>query len=181
MSHPLVLILGYSEAAMLLRKPGTVDVRAIIAIHGQREYPVETEGVAHSLVLRFDDSEAPRQTDPIHAARIRVRKREAADYGLDLSPPTMEHARKIIDFAGSISDLDGVLLCQCLGGVSRSSAAALLCLAAWTGAGCEQSCIAKVLAVRSCAFPHRDLVAFGDEILARNGKLVAALRQAERS
>lgn len=90
MKHPKVLILGYSEAAMLLRKPGTVDVRAIIAIHGQREFPVETDSVTHSLVLRFDDSEAPSQSDPIHAARIRGRRREAAEFGLRLSPPTVK-------------------------------------------------------------------------------------------
>jgi predicted protein tyrosine phosphatase len=44
-------------------------------------------------------------------------------------PPTLEHARLIIDFAKSISEIEGGLLCHCLGDVSRSPAAALICLA----------------------------------------------------
>lgn len=181
MEHPPILILGYSEASMLLRKPGSIDIRAVIAIHGQREYPVETDGRAHSLVLRFDDSEAPSQTDLMHAARIRVRTREAANFGLELSPPTIEHARRIIEFASSIAALDGVLLCQCFAGVSRSAAAALICLAVWTGPGLETYCIKKVRSVRACAVPHRDLVGFADELLERRGRLMHAVRDADRN
>ncbi len=180
MSHPRVVALGYSEAGMLLRKPGTLDIQAIIAIHGQREYPVETDCVAHRLVLRFDDVEAPDPKDPLHAARIRLRQREAAEVGLAPTPPTADHARSIIEFARSIRDLDGVLLCQCLGGVSRSPAAALLCLATWTGPGHEQVCVEHLLTVRPCAVPHRDLVAFGDEMLGRGGRLVEAVRHADQ-
>ncbi len=175
MTHPPLLILGYSEAGMLLRKPGAVDVRAIISIHGQREYAVETGGVPHRLVLRFDDTEAPSTTDPIHAARVRLRQREAAKVGLTLTPPTIDHARSIIDFARSVAELDGTLLCQCQGGVSRSSAAALLCLAAWTGPGQEHYCVERLLAARDCAVPHRDLVAFGDDLLHREGELTRAM------
>ena len=178
MIHPSILVLGYSEASMLLRKPGTVNVRAIIAIHGQREFPVETRDVPHSLILQFDDTEAPSRTDPIHAARIRLRQREAAEMGLRLTPPAVEHASSIIDFARSIRRLDGILLCECLGGVSRSAAAALLSLATWTGPGQEQYCVERVLSVRPCAVPHADLVKFGDELLCRDGRLLEALRRA---
>jgi len=175
--HPPVIVLGYSEAAMLLRTPHDIDVRAIIAIHGQREYPVETGGVPHALVLEFDDAEAPHPGDPEHAARLRIRQRQAAEFGLRLSPPTIEHARQIIEFAESIRAMDGVLLCQCLAGVSRSAAAALLCLSQWTGPGREDDCVKLLLAVRPCASPHPDLVRFGDECLARQGRLVTAMER----
>ncbi len=176
MKHPNVLILGYSEAGMLLRKPGESDVRAIISIHGQREYAVECDNIPHQLVLQFNDTEAPRDDDPIQAARIQYRQREAMNSDAALTPPTMDHARSIIDFASSIADIKGTLLCQCQGGISRSSAATLLCLAAWTGEGNEAYCVERVLAVRPSAVPHRDLVAFGDELLKRKGNLVAALQ-----
>ena len=179
MTHPPVLVLGYSEAAMLLRKSHTADVLAIIAIHGQREYPVETSEVPYSLVLQFDDTEAPSRTDPIHASRIRLRQREAAEIGLTLTPPTVEHAKSVIDFAHSIRRMDGTLLCQCQGGVSRSPAAALLCLATWTSPGREQYCVKQVLSVRPSAVPHADLVTFGDELLHRDGRLVEALQRAQ--
>ena len=75
-------------------------------------------------------------------------------------------------------DMDGTLLCQCQGGISRSSAAALLCLATWTGPGREEYCIERLRAVRPSVLPHRNLVAFGDEFLGRKGKLLATLRHA---
>lgn len=175
MTHPPVLVLGYSEAGMLLRKPGAANIRAIIAIHGQQEHPVETDGVSHSVILRFDDTEAPSATDPLHAARVGLRQRKAEEVGLTLAPPTVDHARSIVDFARSIAELDGILLCQCQGGISRSPAAALLCLAAWTGPGQEQYCVERLLSLRPSAVPHRDLVTFGDELLHREGKLMKAL------
>lgn len=180
MTHPPVLVLGYAEAGMLLRKPSTVDVRAIIAIHGQREYPVEVDGVSHSLVIQFDDTEVPSATDPIEAYAVRSRQRKAADVGLTLTPPTLDHARSIIAFARCISEMAGVLLCQCQGGISRSPAAALLCLATWTGPGRERYCVERLLSIRPSAVPHRDLVAFGDEVLQREGRLTAAVHRLQR-
>lgn len=95
--------------------------------------------------------------------------------GLNFSPPTEAHARAIIEFARKIQPVDGILLRQCLAGISRSSAAALLCLTEWTGPGHECDCVEHVLAIRPAAQPHRDLVRFGDRILNRNGRLLAAL------
>ncbi len=103
------------------------------------------------------------------------RQRQAAELGLSLSPPTMEHARLIIEFAHSIRAVEGLLLCHCLGGVSRSPAAALLCFAAWTGRGNERACVERLLEIRACALPHRDLVGYGDTLLRRNGELISAL------
>jgi len=173
--HASVLVLGYSEASMLLKRPDSAKVRAIIAIHGLREYPVAVHDVTHSLILQFDDTEAPSSSDPIHAARIRFRQRRAADDGLVVVPPSVEHARRIIDFALAIREIDGMLLCQCQGGVSRSPAAALLCLATWTSPGRERDCVAQLFDTRPSAVPHRDLVRFGDELLHRNGDLLQAL------
>jgi len=176
-AHPAVLILGYSEAAMYIRGPSAADVNAIISIYGQREYPLDVEGLAHALILRFDDTEAPNEDDPIHAYQIRLRQRKAAEIGLELIPPTLDHARSIIEFARSISSLEGTLLCQCHAGISRSPAAALLCLATWTRPGQEQACVARIRAARPAAVPHHDLVAFGDRLLQRNGNLLASIEE----
>lgn len=177
-NHPPLLVLGYSQAAMLLRKPDRSGVEAIIAIHGQREYPVDTDGVRHSLILDFEDTEAPSRTDPIHAARIRMRARKAAEIGLRLTPPAPDHAKSVIEFAQSIRTMKGALLCHCHGGISRSPAMALLCLATWTGPDREKYCVEHLLAICPAAVPHLDLVTFGDEFLQRKGKLVQAIQDA---
>ncbi len=159
---------------MLLLRPDAARVKAIISIHGHHEFGVESE-ISHRLDLNFDDVETPDQSDPIAAYHTIPRNRWDAENGLTRRAPRVEDARAIIDFAGSIKAIDGVVLCHCGGGMSRAPAAALLCLAAWTGEGNERYCVERVLKVRPCASPHRDLVRFGDEILNRGGRLVSAV------
>lgn len=175
--HPDILILGTSEASMLLCKPEGCAIDAVISIHGQREFSVEAPHARHRLVLQFDDWELPEADDPLREARIGLRRREAAEYGLSLIPPAREHALAIIDFAGAIRDYARTLLCQCHGGVSRSTAAALICLAVWRGKGAERECLREILAIRACAQPQRDLVRFADPCLNREGALIDALDQ----
>ncbi len=175
MTCPDLIIAGYSEACMMLRQAKIPDLRGVIAIHGQREYPVECDALAYRLVLEFDDTEAPSETDLMQAARIAIRRRQAAEIGLRLTPPTLEHASAIVAFARSVANLDGAILCHCHAGISRSPAAAILCLAAWTAPGEESACVERVLALRPSAMPHRDLVAFGDAVLSRGGRLLDAL------
>jgi predicted protein tyrosine phosphatase len=78
--------------------------------------------------------------------------------GRPMSPPTIEDARAIIDFADSIRDLKGTVLCQCQGGISRSPAAALLCLATWTQKGEEEYCMRTLRQIAPAAVPHRGLI-----------------------
>lgn len=162
---------------MLLRAPGATEIGAVISLHGQREHAVITPSGTPHLRLQFDDA-AAESDDPIEAARLRMRRRAAAEIGLRLEPPRREHAESILNFAREHSALRGALLCQCLAGVSRSSAAALLCLASWTEPGDEPACVAYLYRVRACAQPHRDLIVWGDSILERKGRLLHALEVA---
>jgi predicted protein tyrosine phosphatase len=139
---------------MFVRTSAADDLRGVITIHCQREYPLDVpvEGVRR-LALEFDDTEAPSTSDPIHAAQVRLRQRQAAEVGLRLCPPTVDDAKSIIDFAISMREAGGVLLCHCQAGISRSPAAALICLAAWTGPGHERDCVSYVLKIRPAATP----------------------------
>lgn len=177
-NRPSILILGYSEADAVLRSTSRPDVRAILSIHGHREFPVDRHGVARHLVLEFDDCNAPDASDPFAQARHRIRQREADEIGLRMQPPTIVHTQQIVDFAMSIADVGGTLLCQCLAGVGRSPAAALICLASWSGPGEERRCVDHVFSLRPCAIPNESLVQFGDVALNRDGRLLAALREA---
>lgn len=174
--RPSILILGYTEAATTLKAANREGVGAVIAIHGFREFPVDAGAIKHVLSLEFDDCNAPVIDDPLAAAQFRIRQRDAAEVGLRLQPPTLNHAVQIIEFATQIANVGGTLLCHCLAGVGRSPAAALICLATWTHPGEELDCMREVLAARPCAIPNESLVAFADSALGRDGRLISALR-----
>lgn len=65
-SHPQLVVLGYSEASMFLRGTAKPKVSSIISIHGAREFGVEAE-VARRLDLTFDDVEASAPDDMLAA------------------------------------------------------------------------------------------------------------------
>jgi len=171
---------GYSEAAMLLRQPAGAHVEAIISIHGSHEYAVDAPGVSRRLTLRFDDVDVPDPHDAISMYRSWVQFKWAEEIGRPVTPPRPEDAEAIIGFARSIEDMDGMLLCQCQAGISRSPAAALLCLAAWTGAGREKDCVEQIMRLRPAAMPHVGLVRYGDAVLGRGGEMVRAVLEARR-
>src|SRR5688572_7104359 len=125
-THPSLLVLGFSEAGMLLSRPDLTRIDAVISIHGAREHAVDVPAATHRLALGFDDTESIDWTDPTRAEAAYARQKWSKEMGRPLTPPTIDHARAIIDFARTIADLDGTLLCQCQAGISRSPAAALL-------------------------------------------------------
>ena len=174
MHHPTLQILGYSEAAMYLRRAARPEVAAIISIHGRREFGVEADGVSR-LDLTFDDVDVPVPGDMLGLQIAMSRKRWAEENGLFEVAPASSDAASIIAFAREIQNISGNVLCHCGGGMSRAPAAALICLAVWRGPDCEADCVAEVFRLRRGAVPHAGLVRFADELLGRGGRLVAAL------
>ncbi len=170
---PTLVILGYSQAAQFLRTPDAARLTALISIHGTHEFGIET-GVPHRLDLTFDDAPSPDHPDPIAAYHARQFLQHQRDNGRELHPPAPADAQAIITFARTIQNLEGILLCHCNGGISRSPAAALLCLAAWTSPGDEERITQHLRQICPAAQPHPDLIRFGDQILNRGGKLAAA-------
>lgn len=174
-AHPPILVFGYSEAAMFLRSRSS-EIGGIISICGKFEPRLDVNCDACHLDLEFDDADEVDMTDPDRALQAWARQKYAKEMGRPVTPPRFDDAESIIDFALQMKDSNGFILCQCQAGVSRSSAAALLCLAAWTEAGQEEYCAQKLLEIRSCAVPLRSLVAYGDQILGREGRLISAMR-----
>lgn len=178
-AHPPILALGRSEAAMLMKsRPGGIKI--VISICGQSEPPLEIESIPHRLVLHFDDTELVDTTDPLSAHQAWIRRKWAAETGRELRAPNMEDAKAIVEFARQAKDTDGTVLCCCQAGISRSPAAALLCLAAWMGKGHEDTCIDELLRVRPSAMPLLSLVRFGDALLGFDGELVRCVLEARQ-
>ncbi|MBC8107899.1 MAG: hypothetical protein H7Z14_15025 [Anaerolineae bacterium] len=177
MEQPDLLILGYSEAAMFLKSVATNSISAIISIHGPREFGVECD-VKRRLDLSFDDADVPNANDSLAIQSAIARQRWNQRNGLSEVVPELTDAQRIIDFARTLENEGGTLLCHCGAGISRASAAAFICLAVWEGEGYESQCITEVRRLRPNAQPHEGLVRFADQLLARNGKLTCALKLA---
>ena len=85
------------------------------------------------------------------------------------------HVEKVIDVAHEIQRQDGKLLVHCEAGISRSSAAALTVFATWLGAGKEQEAVDRTYAAQPDAWPNNQFVELADELLGRDGALIAAV------
>jgi predicted protein tyrosine phosphatase len=175
MSHPPLVILGYSEASMFLRRSPRPEVAGIISIHGRREFGVEADA-PHRIDLTFDDVEVPAPGDDVALYRAMARMRWAEQNGLLETSPAPSDVAAIIEFARAVQEItDAVILCHCGGGMSRAPAAALICLAVWRGPGTERECVGEVIRLRRGAVPHVGLVRFADRLLGRGGALLDAV------
>ena len=87
--------------------------------------------------------------------------------------PEREHVEELIAFLRG-ADRDAPMVIHCLAGVSRSSAAAMIALAL-DAPGQEAAASGAVRAASAYALPNRRIVSLADEVLGRDGRLLAAL------
>ncbi|MFS8044826.1 tyrosine phosphatase family protein [Rhizobium sp. BR 314] len=97
----------------------------------------------------------------------------------DLIAPQEAHVRAIVDFAGEW-DRASPLLVHCWMGVSRSPAAALIAALAVHPDQDDMALVRRLRSASPFATPNTRLVAIGDDMLGRKGKLVAAIKEIGR-
>jgi predicted protein tyrosine phosphatase len=93
----------------------------------------------------------------------------------NLIAPQETHVRQIIDFAGQW-DRTAPLLIHCWMGVSRSPAAAVIAALAIEPDQDDARVAARLRRASPYATPNARLIAIGDEMLGRRGRLVQAVR-----
>jgi predicted protein tyrosine phosphatase len=97
----------------------------------------------------------------------------------DLIAPQETHVRAIIDFATGW-DQSAPLLIHCWMGVSRSPAAALIAALAIRPEEDDLVLVRRLRASSPFATPNARLIAIGDDLLGRRGRLVAAVKEIGR-
>lgn len=93
----------------------------------------------------------------------------------NLVAPDITHVEKIIAFAGEW-DRSAPLLIHCWMGVSRSPAAALIAALSLAPDQDDTALAQRLRKASPYATPNMRIIEIGDEILGRNGRLVAAVR-----
>lgn len=91
-----------------------------------------------------------------------------------LTAPTAEHVRTLIDFARQW-DRRHPIVVHCFAGISRSTAAAFILVCALGPERREDDVARALRAASPFAYPNRLLVRLADDVLARDGRMIAAI------
>ena len=91
-----------------------------------------------------------------------------------LDPPTAEHVHRLIAFVRDWDRRDPIVA-HCYAGISRSTAAAFILVCALAPERKEHEIARALRAASAHAYPNRLLVRLADDILSRDGRMIAAI------
>lgn len=156
---------------------------SVLTICGIEELPSHgSRSVSHVLsVIDPDLPEIAAFADYGDHHRTVLRFHDIIDPADGKVMPTREHLESILDFGATLRaaearGADGHLLVHCHMGISRSTAAMLTLMAQATPDLEEEKLFERLRDIRPQAWPNSVMVAYADEMLGRNGRLVAGLR-----
>ncbi|MEL4375232.1 tyrosine phosphatase family protein [Brucella cytisi] len=125
-------------------------------------------------------SQAPAALpDGYDALRLSLTFNDIIELREGLVAPDETHVLRLVDFAMSWS-MDAPLLIHCYAGISRSTAAAYIIASALNPALDESELAGFLRSLSPSATPNIRLISLADKILARNGRMVAAVRAVGR-
>jgi predicted protein tyrosine phosphatase len=120
-------------------------------------------------------SEAPAALpDGYDAVRLSLTFNDIIEPREGLIAPDESHVLQLLDFAKSWP-MDAPLLIHCYAGISRSTAAAYIIASALNPALDESVLAGIVRSLSPAATPNIRLISLADEILERQGRMVAAI------
>jgi len=151
MTHIIVCPLRHVDEIVGTRAPSHV----MTLLGPETAHPAcESIPAARRLILKFHDVTAP-----------------VPGY----EPPTRATVETVLAF-GQTWDAAAPLLIHCWAGISRSTAAAYILACEYAGPGLEDDLASKLRAASPSATPNSLMVALADDILGRNGRMIAAIQ-----
>jgi predicted protein tyrosine phosphatase len=111
-------------------------------------------------------------------ARLELRFHDIIEEEPGQQAPQRYHVQQLLEFARGLDREPAVnahLLVHCHAGVSRSSASMALLIAQAVPDRPADAIFANILAIRPQIWPNLRIVEMGDDLLGRNGELVAAV------
>jgi predicted protein tyrosine phosphatase len=136
-------------------------------------------GVTHVLSILDPDWPDPSAFDAFAPhRRLALRFHDIIERLADRLPPSRRDVEELLAFGRELDT--GHLLVHCHAGVSRSTAAAALILAQAFPDRPATDVFDAVVRLRPRAWPNLRILEFGDELLGRNGEVIAAAAQVYR-
>jgi predicted protein tyrosine phosphatase len=145
-----------------------------ICVCGIDEMPAVVERLRpQRLISLLPEQDQPPTPLEVRAEdHLRLLMDDVAEPSLRYTAPDRSHIERLLAFLRS-SPPDGSIVIHCLAGVSRSPAAALVALAL-EAPGRELDAARLLREAAPFASPNRLLIQVADQVLRRNGALVAA-------
>src|SRR5580704_1416941 len=139
--------------------------------------------VTHVLSIldpAWPEPEAFFAYDPHH--RTTLHFNDAIEPAANIQLPQHKHVEDILAFGSAFQRdraerADAHLLIHCHAGISRSTAAMASLLAQAHPDEAEERIFERLAAIRPQAWPNSLMIAYADDLLARGGRLTAALRR----
>ncbi len=123
-----------------------------------------------SAISHSEQPETPPGLNPVNHLRLTIDDISNTCPGYVC--PEADHIEELIDFVGGWN-AERPLLVHCFAGVSRSTAAALITLAS-KAPGREMVAAKALRRVAPHALPNRRMIEIADDLLACEGRLIAA-------
>ncbi|KWT64994.1 hypothetical protein APY04_3082 [Hyphomicrobium sulfonivorans] len=155
---------------------------AAIHVCALRHIPdVIAETGARHLISAINAELAPQTPSALSPDRhLRLDMHDIVDALPGAEPPAVDHVHRLIDFAQSW-DGEAPLLIHCFAGLSRSTAAAFITLCALNPKAPEDRIALALRAASDTAVPNRRFVALADNIMRRQGRMLAAVENMGRN
>jgi predicted protein tyrosine phosphatase len=113
--------------------------------------------------------------------RLTLRFDDIIDATPGMLAPGRDHIESLLEFGSGLASAEGDplghLLVHCHAGISRSTASMTILLAEARPNVDEDALFAHMREIRPQAWPNSRMIALADDLLGRDGKLVAALRR----
>lgn len=151
LERPVIYVCNIEEMPEHARVLRPRYLASLVTARSQPPTPPEVDGSRH-LRLELDDISTPSPGQVL---------------------PGAAQIRELIEFLSGC-EREAPILLHCIAGVSRSTAAALVALVL-DAEGREAEAVDRLGEAAPHAWPNRRIVALADEILSRDGRLVAAL------
>jgi predicted protein tyrosine phosphatase len=132
---------------------------------------LEDPGARPANRLRFTQKPAP--------PHLVLAFEDVDDDTLGLAVATEEQVERALKFARD--NREAALLVHCFHGVGRSAAIALAMFAERLDPGCELEAVAQLIAIRPQATPNLVVIRHADRLLGREGRLIGAVEDWEKT
>lgn len=135
---------------------------------------VAATGARHVLTVMGKISAVQRPPSILAANHLMISMDDITEPAEGFVAPAREHIDQVLAFARGW-DRAAPLVIHCFAGISRSTASAFTVACALNPHRDEMTIARQIRAASPCAYPNRRIVMLADQVLARNGRMVAAL------